>query len=150
MRVVIQKVSSANVIINHKKVADIKKGLLILLGITSTDTYEDIKWLCKKIINLRVFEDTEGINNFSVKNINGEIIVVSQFTLFAKTKKGNRPSYINAAKPEIAIPLYEQFKKELTKQLEKPIQSGQFGAKMQVALVNNGPITITIDTENKE
>ena len=149
MKVVIQKVSEASVSIAQKKVANIQHGLVVLLGIHPQDSVEDILWLCKKIVNMRLFEDENGVNNLSVKEVLGDIIVVSQFTLYAQTKKGNRPSYTQAAKPEIAIPLYEQFKAKLAKQLEKPIQSGQFGAHMQITLTNNGPVTICMDTLNK-
>ena len=150
MKAVIQRVSKASVTINDEKVADIKTGLLVLLGIVEEDTQEDITWLTNKIANLRVFPDENGVMNKSLIEIDGEIIVVSQFTLHASTKKGNRPSYIKAAKPEVAIPLYQNFVSELEKTTSKNIQTGEFGAMMDVALVNDGPVTIIIDTKNKE
>lgn len=150
MRVVIQRVSSASVTINDKLVASIQQGLLLLVGIEEQDTPEDVLWLSSKITNLRIFSDENKVMNLSVKDIKGEIVVVSQFTLHAATKKGNRPSYIKAARPETAIPLYEDFIHQLENQLEKKIQTGVFGADMQVALVNDGPVTIIIDSRNKE
>ena len=150
MKVVIQRVSKASVTIEGVKVAYIGNGLLILLGIVEDDTHEDIKWLSNKIVNLRVFGDENDIMNRSLLDVNGEIIAVSQFTLHASTKKGNRPSYIKAAKPEIAIPMYEKFVQLLELELGKSIQTGQFGADMKVTLVNDGPVTITIDSKNKE
>lgn len=150
MKVVIQRVSKASVTINQKKVADIKSGLLVLLGIVNEDTQEDIDWLVRKILNLRIFNDDKGVMNTSLLEIDGEIIVVSQFTLQASTKKGNRPSYIKAAKPDVAIPLYEKFVKTLENQLGKTVQTGQFGADMKVELLNDGPVTIIIDSKNKE
>jgi len=150
MRVVIQRVSSASVSIDAKIKSSIAKGLLILLGIEDADTQEDIEWLCKKIIALRIFEDTDNVMNLSVSDISGEILVVSQFTLHASTKKGNRPSYIKAARPEKAIPLYESFLLEMGKLLGKKVGSGEFGAMMEVSLVNDGPVTIIIDSKNKE
>jgi D-tyrosyl-tRNA(Tyr) deacylase len=150
MKAVIQRVSRASVTIDGYIVASIKNGLLILVGIVNEDTQEDIKWLSNKIVNLRVFADANAVMNTSLRDVNGDAIVVSQFTLHASTKKGNRPSYINAAKPEIAIPLYEHFVKQLEKDLDKTIQTGQFGAHMQVQLVNDGPVTIIIDTKNRE
>ncbi|UOX34586.1 D-aminoacyl-tRNA deacylase [Flavobacterium sediminilitoris] len=150
MRVVIQRVSEASVRIEKKIVADIKKGLLVLIGIEDLDTIDDINWLTSKMGNLRVFEDDNNIMNLSLKDVKGEMIVVSQFTLHALTKKGNRPSYIKAAKPEIAIPLYELFVKQMETELGKKIQTGQFGADMKVSLINDGPVTIIIDTKNKE
>lgn len=150
MRVVIQRVSSARVTINNKVVASIQQGLLLLVGIEEQDTPEDVLWLSSKITNLRIFSDENKVMNLSVKDIKGEIVVVSQFTLHAATKKGNRPSYIKAARPETAIPLYEDFIHQLENQLEKKIQTGVFGADMQVALVNDGPVTIIIDSRNKE
>ncbi len=150
MKVVIQRVLNANVIVNHQEIGAIKKGLLILLGIVPTDTEEDVLWLSKKITNLRIFNDENGVMNQSLLAVDGEVLVVSQFTLHASTKKGNRPSYIKAAKSDIAIPLYEKMLKQLEKDLNKPVQSGRFGADMQVTLVNDGPVTILIDTENKE
>ena len=150
MKVVIQRVSKASVIIEGKIVAVINKGFLILLGIINEDTQEDINWLSKKIVNLRIFGDDKGVMNKSLLDINGEAIVVSQFTLHANTKKGNRPSYIKAAKPDIAIPLYETFVKQLETDLGKKVQTGQFGADMKVELLNDGPVTIVIDTKNRE
>lgn len=150
MRAVIQRVSKAFVNIRGNKTAEISQGLLILLGIEEADSSEDIKWLSAKIARLRIFNDKNGVMNKSVMEVEGEIIVVSQFTLYASTKKGNRPSYIYAAKPEIAIPLYEQFKKQLSLDVGIKIQSGEFGAMMDVSLINDGPVTIIIDTKNKE
>jgi len=147
MKTVIQRVSSASVTIDAKIVADIQQGLLVLIGIEDADTQEDIDWLCQKIANLRIFGDENDVMNLSVKDIDGEIIVVSQFTLQASTKKGNRPSYIKAAKPEIAIPLYEQFVQQLEIELGKKVQTGIFGADMKVALLNDGPVTILIDSK---
>ncbi len=150
MKIVIQRVFKASVTINDLEVASIKKGLLILLGIVKEDTQEDINWLVRKIVNLRIFNDEDGVMNHSLLEVHGNAIVVSQFTLHASTKKGNRPSYIKAAKPEIAIPLYENFVKTLGKSLGKTIQTGQFGADMKVELLNDGPVTISIDSQNKE
>ena len=150
MRVVLQRVSQASVIINGETVASIGKGLLLLLGIEEADTAEDIEWLSGKIIRLRVFPDDEEVMNRSVMEAGGEIIVVSQFTLHASTKKGNRPSYIRAAKPESAVPLYNQFIKSLETMVGKPVQTGDFGAMMDVSLVNDGPVTIIIDSRNRE
>ncbi|WP_375605366.1 D-aminoacyl-tRNA deacylase [Flavobacterium davisii] len=150
MKVVIQRVSEASVTIEKEVVAKIKQGLLILVGMEDLDNQEDAVWLSSKIVNLRIFDDEEGIMNRSIKDIEGDIIIVSQFTLHAQTKKGNRPSYIKASKPDIAIPLYELFVKQIEIDLEKPVQTGQFGADMKVALVNDGPVTIIIDTKNKE
>ena len=150
MKVVIQRVSEASVTIDQNFVAQINKGLLILVGIESEDNLEDINWLVSKIVYLRIFGDEMNVMNLSVKDSKGEIIVVSQFTLHALTKKGNRPSYIKAAKPEIAIPMYEKFVQLLELELGKKIQTGQFGADMKVALVNDGPVTIIIDSKNKE
>lgn len=150
MRVVIQRVLKASVTINGKKVANIGNGLLILLGIIDGDTQDDIIWLCHKIANLRIFNDDNGVMNKSILDINGSSIVVSQFTLHASTKKGNRPSYIKAAKSETAIPLYEEFKCQLKLVLGKEIQSGEFGADMKVELLNDGPVTIIIDSKNRE
>jgi D-tyrosyl-tRNA(Tyr) deacylase len=149
MRVVVQRVSKASVAIDHQVQRKINQGLLLLLGIEEADGIEDIEWLCGKIVNLRIFGDENGAMNLSVKAIDGEILVVSQFTLHASTKKGNRPSFLKAAKPEIAIPLYEQFIIELEKVLEKTIQTGIFGADMQVELLNDGPVTISIDSKNR-
>jgi D-aminoacyl-tRNA deacylase len=150
MRVVIQRVSEASVTIENKKVANINRGLLVLVGIEESDTQEDIDWLVAKVVKLRIFGDENGVMNLSVLEINGDIIVVSQFTLHAATKKGNRPSYIKAAKPEIAIPLYESFVQKIEQEIGKKVQTGQFGADMKVALLNDGPVTIIIDTKNKE
>jgi len=149
MKVVIQRVSKASVTIGGEKVASIQNGLLILLGIVNEDTQEDIIWLTNKIVNLRIFEDENEVMNNSLIDINGEAIVVSQFTLQANTKKGNRPSYIKAAKPDIAIPLYKAFVKQLQISLGKQVQTGEFGADMKVELLNDGPVTIIIDTKNK-
>ena len=150
MRVVIQRVSESAVVIDDAKVASINKGLLILLGIEMEDTKDDAVWLVNKISKLRIFSDEEGVMNKSILEVNAEVIVVSQFTLHAKTKKGNRPSYIKAARPEQAIPLYEQFKKDLSLSIGNEVQSGEFGTNMQVSLINDGPVTILIDTKNKE
>lgn len=150
MKIVIQRVSKANVTISNNKVADIKIGLLILLGIVDNDSEEDINFLVRKIINLRIFNDENNVMNLSLKDIDGDVIVVSQFTLQASTKKGNRPSYIKAAKPEIAIPLYENFLKTLENDLGKKVQTGIFGADMKIELLNDGPVTIIIDSKNKE
>jgi D-tyrosyl-tRNA(Tyr) deacylase len=149
MKTVIQRVSSASVTIDSKIVADIQKGLLVLVGIEDGDNQEDTNWLCQKIANLRIFGDENDVMNLSVKDINGEIIVVSQFTLQASTKKGNRPSYIKAAKPEVAIPMYEKFVQQLEMELGKKVQTGIFGADMKVALLNDGPVTILIDSKCK-
>lgn len=150
MRVVIQRVLSASVTIEGKLYASIEQGLLILVGVEEADVYEDIEWLCKKIAELRIFADTEGKMNLSVRDIEGEALVVSQFTLHASTKKGNRPSYLKAAKPDTAIPHYEQFVADLSLALGKIVKTGVFGADMQIALVNDGPVTIIIDSKNKE
>ena len=150
MRVVIQRVSQASVSIDEKKVASINEGLLVLLGIETHDTKEDAKWITNKISQLRIFSDEDGKMNKSVTEVNGEVIVVSQFTLHSKTKKGNRPSYIKASRPEHAIPLYEQFKKDMSAVTGKEVQSGEFAADMKVSLTNDGPVTIIIDTRNKE
>ena len=149
MKAVLQRVSSASVTISEKIVAQIDNGLLVLVGIEDADTQEDIYWICQKIVNLRIFADENNVMNLSVKDIQGGIIVVSQFTLHANTKKGNRPSYIKASKPEIAIPLYENFVQQIELELGKKIQTGKFGADMKVALVNDGPVTIIIDSKNK-
>ena len=150
MRVVIQKVTQASVSIENQIVASIDKGLLVLVGIEDGDTNEDIAWLSSKIVNLRVFDDDNGVMNLSVKEVDGEVLIVSQFTLHASTKKGNRPSYIKAARPEVAIPIYEAFIKQVESLLGKKVPTGQFGAMMQVSLCNDGPVTILIDTKNKE
>ena len=149
MRVVLQRVTSASVKIEDKYVAKIDKGLLVLLGIATDDTEEDINWLVKKIVSLRMFSDSNQKMNLSVNDINGEIIVVSQFTLFASTKKGNRPSYTKSARPEIAIPLYHNFIETLQNNFSKEIQTGEFGADMKVNLINDGPVTIIIDSKNR-
>ena len=150
MRVVIQRVSKASVLVDSNLISSISEGLLILLGIENNDTNDDINWLIKKIANLRIFSDKNDKMNYSVRDVNGDIIVVSQFTLHAKTKKGNRPSYINAAKPEIAIPLYEKFINDLSIETESNVYSGEFGAQMQVTLTNDGPVTIIIDSKRKD
>jgi D-tyrosyl-tRNA(Tyr) deacylase len=150
MRVVIQRVSEASVTIEGSVKSTVGKGYMILLGIEEADTNEDIDWLCKKITGLRVFSDAEGKMNLDIKEVNGDILLISQFTLHAQTKKGNRPSYIKAARPEQAIPLYEQFIRQLETELGKPVLTGEFGADMKVALINDGPVTILIDSKNKE
>ena len=150
MRAVVQRVSSASVTVKGKVISSMTTGLVVLLGVTDEDGEEDIQWLVRKITNLRIFNDAAGVMNRSLLDINGEAIVVSQFTLFAATKKGNRPSYIKAAKPVIAIPLYEAFVSVLEKELGKNVGTGVFGADMNVDLVNNGPVTILLDTKNKE
>ena len=150
MRAVIQRVTQANVVIDNSIRSSISKGLLILVGIEDADTTEDIIWLSGKIINLRIFNDADGVMNESIKEQGGDILVVSQFTLHASTKKGNRPSYIKASKPPVAIPLYEQFVQQLQTDLGKPVFTGEFGADMKVSLLNDGPVTILIDTKNKE
>jgi len=150
MRAVIQRVSKASVTINQAVHSQISNGLLVLLGIEDPDTQEDIEWLSSKIVNLRVFNDNNGVMNLSVKETGGSILLVSQFTLHASTKKGNRPSYIRASKPDFAIPMYEKMILQLTNDLGKPIGTGQFGADMKVELLNDGPVTIVVDTKNKE
>ena len=150
MRVVVQRVSEASVSIEGQIYSQIQQGMLILLGIENKDSQEDIDWLCKKIANLRIFSDENGQMNKSVLDIKGQVLVVSQFTLHAKTKKGNRPSFIEAARPEIAIPLYETFVKRLTLDIQSQVMTGQFGADMHVSLCNDGPVTILIDSKNKE
>ncbi len=150
MKAVIQRVSQASVTINNEKVAAIGLGLLVLVGIENADTFEDINWLTTKIAQLRIFNDENHVMNKSVQEVNGDVIVVSQFTLHASTKKGNRPSYIKASKPDFAIPLYEAFVASMEKAIEKKVQTGEFGADMKVALINDGPVTIIIDTKNKE
>ena len=149
MRVVIQRVSKASVEINSNEICSVNNGLLILLGIELKDSDEDIVWLTKKIINLRIFSDENGKMNHSITDVSGQIIVVSQFTLHAKTKKGNRPSYINAAKPELAIPLYEKFTDFLRKESVLNVYTGKFGADMKVSLINDGPVTIILDSKEK-
>jgi len=150
MRLVIQRVNSASVKVDESVVSEIGNGLLILAGIEDADSADDIDWLVKKVCQLRIFGDSEGVMNLSVQDVSGEMIVVSQFTLHASTKKGNRPSYIRAARPEIAVPLYEQLVSEFSKMLGKPIGTGIFGAHMEVSLVNDGPVTIILDSKNKE
>ena len=150
MKIVVQRVSKCSVISDGVKTASIGWGLLVLVGIIDEDTMDDIEWLVNKIVNLRIFPDEEGVMNKSVLEFDGDIVVVSQFTLHASTKKGNRPSYIKAAKPEIAIPLYETFVQELELKLGKAVQTGRFGSDMKVELLNDGPVTIIIDTKNKE
>ncbi len=150
MRVVIQRVAQAGVSIHNQVRASIQKGLLVLAGIEDADTAEDVEWLSAKIVNLRIFDDAQGVMNLSVKDTGGAILLVSQFTLHASTKKGNRPSYIRASKPEIAVPLYEKLVARLEADLGKPIGTGVFGADMKVSLLNDGPVTIFIDTKNKE
>ncbi|HEX7414692.1 MAG TPA: D-aminoacyl-tRNA deacylase [Bacteroidia bacterium] len=150
MRIVIQRVQSAAVSINQSVFSSIEKGLLVLVGIEEADTAEDINWLCHKIIDLRIFADHAGKMNLSIKEVGGDILVISQFTLHASTKKGSRPSYLKAAKPEVAIPLYESFIAALSHLFQKPVKTGVFGADMQVSLLNDGPITICIDSKNRE
>jgi D-tyrosyl-tRNA(Tyr) deacylase len=150
MRAVIQRVTHANVVVNNNVRSSISKGLLILVGIEDSDTAEDLVWLSGKVVNLRIFNDAAGVMNESVIDQGGDILVVSQFTLHASTKKGNRPSYIRASKPPVAIPLYEQFVQQLQTDLGKPVFTGEFGADMKVSLLNDGPVTIVIDTKNKE
>lgn len=150
MRAVIQRVSEASVTIDHVIKGSIGHGMLILLGIEETDTEEDIEWLCSKILKLRIFDDDHGVMNISIYETDGEILLISQFTLHASTRKGNRPSYIRAARPEKAIPLYESFKESLKKGTGKEIQTGEFGAYMQVSLINDGPVTIIIDSKTRE
>lgn len=150
MRVVLQRVSKASIIINGALTSSINKGLLIFLGIEDADTLDDIEWLSNKIINLRIFDDENKVPNISVKEIDGDILLISQFTLYAATKKGNRPSYLKASKPSIAIPIYEKMIVQLQLDLGKRIFTGKFGADMKVSLLNDGPITIFIDSKNKE
>lgn len=150
MRAVIQRVSKASVTVESSITAAIQKGLLILIGIEDDDDISDIEWLSRKIVNLRIFNDANGVMNTSLRDVDGDAIVVSQFTLHASTKKGNRPSYLKASKPEIAIPIYEKFVAQIEKDLGKKVQTGVFGADMKVELLNDGPVTIVIDTKNKE
>ncbi len=150
MKIVIQRVSKASVTIHQNKVADIQQGLLILLGIVNDDTQQDIDWLVRKVLNLRIFNDAPDVMNKSLIDVDGDVLVVSQFTLYASTKKGSRPSYIKAAKPDVAIPLYHQFVSSLETALNKKVQTGEFGADMKVELLNNGPVTIIIDSKIKE
>ena len=150
MRAVVQRVLQANVVINHQVKSEIKEGLLVFIGIEDADTDEDIEWLSNKIVNLRIFDDEHKVPNISVKDIDGDILAVSQFTLHASTKKGNRPSYIKASKAALAIPMYEKFIIQLSNDLGKIIHTGEFGADMKVQLINDGPVTIWIDTKQKE
>ena len=150
MRVLLQRVIESSVTVNNEIIAKIGNGLLVLVGIEDADTQDDIDWLCNKISQLRIFNDEDDVMNRSIKDVDGEMIVVSQFTLQAATKKGNRPSYIKAAKPELAIPLYEQFVQKMESTLGKTIQTGKFGADMKVGLINDGPVTIWMDSKNKE
>jgi D-tyrosyl-tRNA(Tyr) deacylase len=149
MRAVIQRVSSCSVSVDGSVISSIPKGLLVLLGIETADAAEDMEWLCNKIANLRIFDDMDGVMNLSVKEIDGEILLVSQFTLMASTKKGNRPSYINAARPEVAVPVYEEMIRKLENETGKKISTGLFGADMKISLTNDGPVTIIIDTKNR-
>ncbi len=150
MKAVIQRVTHASVIVEGETISEIKNGILVLLGITDNDTSEDINWLSNKITNLRIFDDDNGVMNNSIRQADGDIIIVSQFTLLASTKKGNRPSYIKAAKPEIAIPLYDQFIQQIEKDLDKKVGAGIFGADMKINLQNDGPVTILIDTKDRQ
>ncbi|WP_264520513.1 D-aminoacyl-tRNA deacylase [Flavobacterium sp. N1994] len=150
MKAVIQRVSQASVTIEGLKVADIQKGVLVLIGVEDADSKEDIDWLTAKIANLRIFGDENEVMNLSLKDVGGEMIIVSQFTLQASTKKGNRPSYLKAARPEVAIPLYESFIQQMETEIGKKVQTGKFGADMKVALLNDGPVTIIMDTKNRE
>jgi len=150
MRLVIQRVTEASVKVDGEIVGAIQNGLMILVGIEDADSQEDIEWLAAKVSNLRIFDDAEGVMNLSVKEVQGDILLISQFTLHASTKKGNRPSYINASKPPIAVPLYEAMIQQLENELGKPIQTGKFGADMKVSLLNNGPVTIIMDSKNKD
>jgi len=150
MKVVLQRVTSASVIVEDKIVGEIQKGIVVLVGIENADLQEDIDWLVAKITQLRIFGDENGVMNLSVEEVNGDVLVVSQFTLHAATKKGNRPSYIKAARPEVAIPMYEKFVSSLETKLGKKVATGIFGADMKVALLNDGPVTIIIDSKNKE
>jgi len=150
MIAVIQRVSQASVTIKGSMVSSIQRGLLVLVGIEEADGADDIEWLSAKIVNLRIFNDAEGVMNLSIKEVNGELLAVSQFTLHASTKKGNRPSYLAAARPETAIPIYESFVKALTSALERPVQTGVFGADMQINLINDGPVTIIINTKERK
>lgn len=150
MRVVIQRVKNASVIINKETRREIGKGYLILLGIENSDTIDDIEWLCGKISRIRLFTDDHGLMNKSISEVQGNVLLISQFTLYASTKKGNRPSFTKAAQPNIAIPLYKEFIHKLEAILRKPIETGEFGAQMEVSLINDGPVTLTIDTKNKE
>ncbi|MEY3209311.1 MAG: hypothetical protein RL064_1342 [Bacteroidota bacterium] len=150
MRVVIQRVKEASVTVANEIIGSIEGGLMVLVGIENADTKDDIEWLANKITGMRIFDDNEGVMNLCIKETGGDILLISQFTLHASTKKGNRPSYIAAAKPDVAIPLYESFIQQLNKDLGKPVETGKFGADMKVALVNDGPVTIMLDSKNKE
>ena len=150
MRAVIQRVSQASVSIEHQIVGAINTGFVVLLGIEANDNEEDVKWLSAKIVSMRIFNDSQSLMNLALKEVQGDLLLISQFTLFASTKKGNRPSYIKAARPEIAIPIYQQFVQQLEKELGKTVPTGEFGADMQIELLNDGPVTICIDTKNKE
>ena len=150
MRVVIQRVKEASVTVANEIIGSIEGGLMLLVGIENADTKDDIEWLANKITGMRIFDDAEGVMNLSIKETGGDILLISQFTLHASTKKGNRPSYIAAAKADVAIPLYESFIQQLNKDLGKPVETGKFGADMKVALVNDGPVTIMLDSKNKE
>jgi D-tyrosyl-tRNA(Tyr) deacylase len=150
MRVVVQRVTRSSVTINGKVKGSIGLGLLVFAGIEEADAEEDIEWISSKIVNFRIFNDPSGVMNLSVKDVQGDVLLVSQFTLHASTKKGNRPSYLKAAKPDIAIPVYEKLIVQLEKQLEKPIQTGTFGADMKIELLNDGPVTLLVDSKNKE
>ena len=150
MRLVLQRVTEASVKVDGLIVGAINNGLMILVGIEDADTQEDIEWLAGKASNLRIFDDADGVMNLSVKEVHGDILLISQFTLHASTKKGNRPSYIHASKPPVAVPLYEAMIQQLEKEMGKPIQTGQFGADMKVSLINNGPVTIILDSKNKD
>ena len=150
MRVVLQRVKRASVEVEMKTIGEIASGLLILVGCENADTQEDIDWISKKIVNLRIFDDENGVMNKSIKDVGGSILVVSQFTLWASYKKGNRPSYLRAGSHEIVVPLYNQFCTTLSQELGKPVQTGEFGAEMQVSLINDGPVTICMDSKNKE
>lgn len=150
MRLVLQRVTEASVKVDGLIVGAINNGLMILVGIEDADTQDDIEWLAGKASNLRIFDDADGVMNLSVKEVHGDILLISQFTLHASTKKGNRPSYMHASKPPVAIPLYEAMIQQLEKEMGKPIQTGQFGADMNVSLINNGPVTIILDSKNKD
>jgi D-tyrosyl-tRNA(Tyr) deacylase len=150
MRIVIQRVTEASVTVEGKITGSISAGLLVLMGVEDADTDEDISWLSNKIVNLRIFNDENGVMNLGIKDVNGDILLVSQFTLHANTKKGNRPSYIKASKPDIAVPMYEKMIRQLETDLEKKVQTGVFGADMKVRLLNDGPVTIVIDSKNRE
>lgn len=150
MRTIVQRVREASVAVDAKCVAEIGQGMLLLVGFEDADTSDDLEWTAQKVANLRIFDDAEGVMNRSVKDVEGELLVVSQFTLYASVKKGNRPSYIRAAKPDVAVPLYESFRETMSQYLGKRVKTGIFGADMKVSLVNDGPVTIVIDTKHKE